>query len=925
MPIYRCNICNMESKQKSHHKKHKKTQKHADKCAIFKLELEKLSKEELNDKYNETDIINILRKEMNHKLKPVSPKNNIIQPEEGASKEPSLTKKRKTNKLIYEKSKESITETEEEENFKAVFLNFFGKMHNLLRGASVTGINALNDILYVLLYCYVAQNISEEGRFDIANITKPCYKTLRKIKDYIKYFDITYLLEHTSELRLKGRNSIWKIGHILSKHPITKSLIKDEDFINCSDTNTLYKLIENCQKFTKENNVFEKMDLIGIAYEYMTTKHAGNGGQSKEMGQYFTERPLMSVCFTLIDQIDIEELGINNESTIGDEFCATLGFPLMAKKYLSDTFNINIQDKNIYGVEYSERLARFAYMNALFSMTNTKHITRGDSFITNIKPHIDLSIHNVPFGKSMTPKNIEKKYNSFLQENPGKGYPTFEKLVPYHSKKIDAILASQIVLYKTKKMGLMIIKDGEETSGKSNAKYRKWFSENCIIKKIMKIPSGAFSCTGTKTVCIYFIKKEGQMTENIQFLQLSDDGNQITEICNVTMDDMKHNHYSWEPNSYIIDEEMEKMMSKSKCEWNKLSDICNFTNGYSFKSIHYKNKGIPIISIKHIPFDKSNSFNYYSKNEHLNKYEIHKNDILIALTGATIGKIGIYNLDCTGYLNQRVAKITSKNDKLYIEKFIYYVLNTEKTMKIIKNKSSGSAQENISTKKLGEIIVVPIVPFEKQQEMVQIFDDLSEQKNILINRKSGIDRQMEYYLKCKIQKYVNLTECEWANLGDVSTILTTTKHYTKIGKKHGKYRFYNSSQKDRLFVDFAEVTDESIIIGNGGELCVHYNNNGFTASKHVSVIQMSNSCITKFVYYYLLKNISLLKKQSTGAGIQWLNKTKMKNIKIPLPSIEKQTEIVQYLDKLEIEKNNIDIKINDINELSANILEQSYM
>ena len=41
-------------------------------------------------------------------------------------------------------------------------------------------------------------------------------------------------------------------------------------------------------------------------------------------------------------------------------------------------------------------------------------------------------------------------------------------------------------------------------------------------------------------------------------------------------------------------------------------------------------------------------------------------------------------MDCTGYLNQRVAKITSKNDKLYIEKFIYYVLNTEKTMKIIK-------------------------------------------------------------------------------------------------------------------------------------------------------------------------------------------------------------------------------------------------
>ena len=94
MPIYRCKICNMESKQKSHHKKHKKTQKHADKCAILKMKLEKLSKEELNDKYNETDIMNILKKEMNQKIQRESFKNKIIQPEGGASKELTLQKKK---------------------------------------------------------------------------------------------------------------------------------------------------------------------------------------------------------------------------------------------------------------------------------------------------------------------------------------------------------------------------------------------------------------------------------------------------------------------------------------------------------------------------------------------------------------------------------------------------------------------------------------------------------------------------------------------------------------------------------------------------------------------------------------------------------------------------------------------------------------
>jgi hypothetical protein len=71
----------MKSNQKSHHKKHKTTQKHTYKCAIFKLELERMTNEELNEKYDETDIMQIMKKEMNYKITRNSLKNNIIQPE----------------------------------------------------------------------------------------------------------------------------------------------------------------------------------------------------------------------------------------------------------------------------------------------------------------------------------------------------------------------------------------------------------------------------------------------------------------------------------------------------------------------------------------------------------------------------------------------------------------------------------------------------------------------------------------------------------------------------------------------------------------------------------------------------------------------------------------------------------------------------
>ena len=71
---------------------------------------------------------------------------------------------------------------------------------------------------------------------------------------------------------------------------------------------------------------------------------------------------------------------------------------------------------------------------------------------------------------------------------------------------------------------------------------------------------------------------------------------------------------------------------------------------------------------------------------------------------------------------------------------------------------------------------------------------------------------------------------ELVKLRDICIYLSTTKHYTNIGKKEGQYKFYNSSQNSNLFVDFCEVNDLSIILGQGGNFNIHIDRN-FTASK----------------------------------------------------------------------------------------------
>ena len=941
---YNCEICKHTSKQISHHQTHLSTQKHIQNREILKLKLEKIPSEKIVEKFKKDNIDEILDELQNQKI--VIEKKESPKPRKKKESPKTFEKKKKTNTLIYQKEITEIKKKNEGENFKSEFISFVGKMHNLLRGSAVTGDDALDDILHILFLSSINEKFTEE--FSHKKIMELCHSEIlehsdllgdeEETKKHINCLDINFLIKHDGELRIKNnksKNNIEKCATILSFHPLTKNLFRDKDFINCLDIGILKTLLKECHQFSKEKKIFEQIDVIGLAYEYMSTKHGGNTGTSKEMGQYFTERPLMEMCFQLIDKKDIEDLGINEKSTLGDEFCATFGFPIMAKKFLEDNIGIKIKDENIYGVEYHERLSRFAQMNAMFSMNNFKNVKRGDSFITNVSPHLDISVHNVPFGKSMTPSIISKKYKDLCEED--KSLPVISKYLPFCDKKIDAILASQVVLYKTRKMGLMIIKDGEETSGKSNEKYRKWFSEKCIIKKIMKIPSGAFTCTGTKTVCIYFIKKEGQMTENIQFLQLSDDGNKITEICKVSTEYMKQNHHSWDPNSYTIDEEMEKMMGKSKCEWKKLGDLFELKNG-NFNSNQMDNEGeFPFYScISNNPAGLCSKYNMDYENYLLlvSAGGSQKN-----LCGDNVGLGKCYIVSGKTACRTNVYALIQK-EKINNIKYTYFYLD------IFRNVTNSKAKFTTNLGVIGKDDInnlnIPIPNFEVQNQVVQILDDLAEQKQLLSDRKSGIERQMKYYFETQIKKHINnITFEPLENITDMSIKGDTN---SKDASNTGEYPFYKASVSNPqgthktycfdgleyiLFVKSGGNAKNPLSLSHGIGKCYLVNDKSSGNSEVMRIVNNNTKydyLTTKYLYYYLKfnqLNIQKLAKYSTNLG--HIDIGKLKKFNIVIFKEEKQTEIVQYLDKLESKNNNIDEEINDIDNLMKQVLEQSYM
>lgn len=169
----------------------------------------------------------------------------------------------------------------------------------------------------------------------------------------------------------------------------------------------------------------------------------------------------------------------------------------------------------------------------------------------------------------------------------------------------------------------------------------------------------------------------------------------------------------------------------------KLAKVCDFISGYAFKSNDFGNFSNKVIRIGDIkpPFvdvDGATGVNLDNYDLHkLSKYEIKHGDFILAMTGATIGKIGKYLSKENSYINQRVLLF---NPKVNIDsQFLYYaVLTKDFYSYIINHIDSESAQPNISAGTIGKYIFA-IPPLTEQKKIAGILSALDEK--IETNRK----------------------------------------------------------------------------------------------------------------------------------------------------------------------------------------------
>ena len=147
----------------------------------------------------------------------------------------------------------------------------------------------------------------------------------------------------------------------------------------------------------------------------------------------------------------------------------------------------------------------------------------------------------------------------------------------------------------------------------------------------------------------------------------------------------------------------EKMLPKGWA-WCKLGEVCSFENGYAFNSNDYQKKGIPLIRISNIKDGEIDiSKAVYIEAEYDKRFIIEYGDLLIAMSGATTGKMGVYKLDRKALLNQRVGNIKVRNKDVCFSEFRDYFMQT-KSNEILKM-AYGGAQPNISGKMIKNLFL----------------------------------------------------------------------------------------------------------------------------------------------------------------------------------------------------------------------------
>ncbi|EJS6993771.1 restriction endonuclease subunit S [Campylobacter coli] len=725
-------------------------------------------------------------------------------------------------------------------------------------------------------------------------------KTLKEVmQNYIKELkfysnnDFAFLEVHNKELFLK--NAL-----------VLKEIV--ELFAN-------YKLTQN------STNQF-----LGNLFELFLQK-----GMKQDEGQFFTP---IQICEFIMYSLPLQEM-LNKSSKalrVIDYACGAGHFlntyANELKRYLTED-ELKEHYKNIYGIEKEYRLSKVSKVSSAMYGQNEINILYADALASfelantnnlegeKAKPQIesnsfDLLIANPPYSvKGFLETLSDKSKNTYKLFNDDINIETNNSIECFFCERANQILNDNA-------KAAIILPSSILNKDSIYKNTREILFQNFDFIAIVELGNQTFGATGTNTIILFLRKKETFKQENHL---ISQDYSLIKE--RIEAENLKDSENFYQ--NYL----------SAYCDFRKFDKelYSNFLNG------NLDSKLAELEAFK----DYCNAFRQTSDYKRLKESKIYKESkdkqdledkaFLAYAQAIEKDKLLYFSLS----LNQEVLIIKSPSDIKEQKKFLGYEWSNRKGDEGLKELHEpylsplferGNPQNET---KLNTLIyksflnTLDVIPQELQiyatkARLVDMMDFEKVEFNKAISLNPSNSTQSEMSNPFANSKY------ELVRLGDIIIDNLKSKIKVKEAKENitGKYPFFTSGTNIYRYDEYL-IEGKNIFLSTGGNAIVQFYNGKSSYSTDTYALKSNNeNYIDTYFLYILLKqlenfiNCFLFK----GSGLKHLQKTELKSLKIPLPPLEIQKQIVAECEKVEEQYNTLSLSIKEYQKLIKAMLQK---
>lgn len=194
---------------------------------------------------------------------------------------------------------------------------------------------------------------------------------------------------------------------------------------------------------------------------------------------------------------------------------------------------------------------------------------------------------------------------------------------------------------------------------------------------------------------------------------------------------------------------IESSIGSYPSDWNiaVFETVAELKHGYQFRTHDFTKDGIKIFKITQIQGNGSINltacdFIDSSRYDQFEKYKINEGDILMALSGATIGKIARYKSNETVLQNYRVGNFIPHDVDRLNKDYFYYFLCTEYIYQQVLANQTQSAQENVGKEDIHKMYLF-LPPPEEQKAIAEVLCSIDDKIDLLQQQNEKLEELAE--------------------------------------------------------------------------------------------------------------------------------------------------------------------------------------